>query len=219
MIKCFTYPHNFFLLDSQRSNIFTKYTLNIRHFRRNVQSAEQLLSNVWKWTTVKIWQIIFWISRSRYLFLSVAVMMSSPMIQLLARVRFVWRGPYSVCTLQPRTAAPCASVPNYICRHGRICYYCQPRPGVRSSAARVNIMTNTQFYYSKNWSLLLVSLFCVAESINLSMKCLFRHSTGEQRLLCMKIEEWRWEVCSWPNESCVCFNNQHINNLHIIYNR
>ena len=48
-------------------------------------------------------------------------------------------------------------------------------------------MTNTKFYYSKNWSLLLVSLFCVAESINLSVKCLFRHS--KEGLLWMKNED------------------------------
>ena len=42
-------------------------------------------------------------------------------------------------------------------------------PESAAPQSRVNIMTNTEFYYSKNWSLLLVSLFCVAESINLSM--------------------------------------------------
>ena len=51
-------------------------------------------------------------------------------------------------------------------------------PESAAPQSRVNIMTNTEFYYSKNWSLLLVSLFCVTENINLSMKCLFRHSTG-----------------------------------------
>ena len=37
-------------------------------------------------------------------------------------------------SMQPRSQhsrAVCVS-PNYICRHGRICYNCQPRPGVRS---------------------------------------------------------------------------------------
>ena len=85
------------------------------------------------------------------------------------------RGPCSVCSPAASTAAPCSSLLIIFAGTGAFVTIVNLGP---ESAARINIMTNTKFYYSKNWSLLLVSLFCVAESINLSVKCLFRNSTG-----------------------------------------
>ena len=113
-----------------------------------------------------------------------------------SRVRLVWRGPCSVCSAAASTAAPCSSLLIIFAGTGAFVTIVNLGP---ESAARINIMTNTKFYYSKNWSLLLVSLFCVAESINLSVKCLFRHSTGGAA----SDEKWRRDACSWPNENFV----------------